>query len=44
MDLVITLAANIGEISSIKLQNVMKQKENNDELFPNGVKIDINDE
>ncbi|QTQ08970.1 hypothetical protein J9174_04675 [Macrococcoides canis] len=44
MDLIITLAANIGELSTIKQKNVMNQKSKIDELFPDGVSVDVNHE
>ncbi|QIH75565.1 hypothetical protein GTN31_04290 [Macrococcoides canis] len=44
MDLMITLAANIGELSTIKQKNVMNQKSKIDELFPDGVSVDVNHE
>lgn len=44
MDLMITLAANIGELSTIKQKNVMNQKLKIDELFRDGVSVDANHE
>ncbi|MCU7557556.1 hypothetical protein [Macrococcus capreoli] len=44
MELIITLSANIGELSTLKQKNVMNKKAEIDSLFHEGVNIDINHE
>lgn len=42
MDLNVTVATNIGEISSLKQQSIMNLRPEIERLFPDGVNVDVN--